>query len=157
MERGSRPSSVAVVSICISALTTGLVSKNISWNYDTNPVKRKNTPDFYGYIPKDHVERSVMAVCMVINSTALLLLRSFSAAMLMLVETRYERPPRSRSFTHARASDSPYQTRSSKHADRQTPIKTRCSAVHTDLKVLGQRCVCVWRRSKYAAPLFTPT
>ena len=53
-----------------------------------DPVKRKESPDFYGYIPDDGT-RTVIFGCMVLNSALLLLIRSFSAAMLILVERRY--------------------------------------------------------------------
>jgi len=53
-----------------------------------DPQKRKHTPDFYGYIP-DGGSRTVIFGCMVLNSALLLLIRSFSAAMLMLAKKRY--------------------------------------------------------------------
>jgi len=89
MERGVPLSKAALLSMCLSALTTGLTSKNISRNYDLEPMRRKNTPSFYGYLPRDTTKRTIMGVCMVLSSTALLLLRSFGAAMLMLAEKRY--------------------------------------------------------------------
>jgi len=49
---------------------------------------RKNAPEFYGYIP-DGGSRTVIFGCMLLNSALLLLIRSFSAAMLMLVNKRY--------------------------------------------------------------------
>jgi len=53
-----------------------------------DPQKRKESPDFYGYIP-DGGSRTVIFVCMMLNCALLLLIRSFSAAMLMLLEKRY--------------------------------------------------------------------
>jgi len=53
-----------------------------------DPQKRKETPDFYGYIP-DGGSRTLIFGCMMLNSALLLLIRSFSAAMLMLVKKRY--------------------------------------------------------------------
>jgi len=53
-----------------------------------DPQKRKESPDFYGYIP-DGGSRTVIFTCMMLNCALLLLLRSFSAAMLMLVNKRY--------------------------------------------------------------------
>jgi len=47
------------------------------------------TPNFYGYIPDEGIARHLLLVCMTLNSTLLLLVRSFSAAMLMLVNKRY--------------------------------------------------------------------
>ena len=50
--------------------------------------KRKEEPEFYGYIP-DGGSRTVIFGCMLLNSALVLLIRSFSAAMLMLVHKRY--------------------------------------------------------------------
>ena len=82
-------SSATVVSVLVSALTTGLASKNLSWNFDVDPVARNRDPEFYGFIPNDSTKRTILKVCMVLNSALLLLVRSFSAAMLMLAEKRY--------------------------------------------------------------------
>ena len=56
---------------------------------DTDPVMRKENPNFYGYIPDQGIGRILLLVCMTLNSTLLLLVRAFSAAILMLVNTRY--------------------------------------------------------------------
>jgi len=53
-----------------------------------DPQKRKETPDFYGYVP-DGGSRTVIFGCMMLQSALLLLIRSFSAAMLMLVKKKY--------------------------------------------------------------------
>jgi hypothetical protein len=57
-------------------------------SYDVDPVKRKETPDFYGYIP-DGTSRTLIFGCMVMNGALLLLSRSFCGAMFMLVGKRY--------------------------------------------------------------------
>ena len=81
-------SRATVGSMLVSAMTTGFSSASISFDYDVDPTKRKQTPDFYGYIP-DGGSRTVIFGCMMLNSALLLLIRSFSAAMLMLVNKRY--------------------------------------------------------------------
>ena len=53
-----------------------------------DPYSRKHSPDFYGYIP-DGGSRTVIFGCMMLNCALLLLIRSFSAAMLMIVKKRY--------------------------------------------------------------------
>jgi len=58
------------------------------FDLDVDPASRKKSPDFYGYIPDDG-RRTVIFVCMILNSSLLLLLRSLSAAMLMLAQKRY--------------------------------------------------------------------
>jgi len=59
-----------------------------SYDFDTDPVKRKESPDFYGYIPDEGMARPLILVCMTLNSALLLLVRAFSAAMIMLVNKR---------------------------------------------------------------------
>ena len=78
----------AVVSIGISALTTGFVSASVSFDCDVDPSARKKDPAFYGYIP-DGGSRTVIFACMMLNSSALLLMRSFTAALLLLTDTLY--------------------------------------------------------------------
>jgi len=58
-------------------------------SYDTDPVKRKVSPDFYGYIPDDGIARLLLLACMTLNSALLLLVRAFRAAMLVLANKRY--------------------------------------------------------------------
>jgi len=75
-------------SVIVSALTTGFISATLSFDYDVDPLKRKQYPEFYGYIP-DGGSRTVIFAYMIMNSALLLLLRSFSSAILMLVKKRY--------------------------------------------------------------------
>ncbi|GMI27852.1 hypothetical protein TeGR_g10416 [Tetraparma gracilis] len=77
-----------VVSIFISAITTGMGSASISYDFDSDPEKREKLPNFYGYLPDEGNARTIMYVCMVINSALLLLLRSIGAALLMLADTK---------------------------------------------------------------------
>ena len=53
-----------------------------------DPAKRKQTPEFYGYIP-DGRSRTVIFGCMILNSALLLLVRSLSAAMMLMAKKRY--------------------------------------------------------------------
>ena len=78
----------AIASVAVSALTTGFSSASISFDMDVDPARRMEAPDFYGYIPDDG-KRTTIFCCMVLNSALLLLVRSLSAAMLMLVQKRY--------------------------------------------------------------------
>jgi hypothetical protein len=66
-------------------LTTSL---SLSRSYDVDPAGRKRAPDFYGYIP-DGPSRTVVFGCLTLNSALLLLLRSTSAALLLIVDARY--------------------------------------------------------------------
>jgi len=44
----------ALLSIAISAMTTGYTSAMIAFDIDVDVSHRKNQPDFYGYIPDDN-------------------------------------------------------------------------------------------------------
>jgi hypothetical protein len=57
-------------------------------DFDSDPEKRRNLPSFYGYLPDEGSKRTIMYVCMVLNSALLLLLRSIGAALLMLADTK---------------------------------------------------------------------
>ena len=81
--RGGEVSMSTVGSVVMSALTTGYTSATLSYDYDVSPVKRRELPGFYGYIP-DGGGRAMIFMCMMLNSALLLLLRSFSAAFLIL-------------------------------------------------------------------------
>ncbi|GMI28476.1 hypothetical protein TeGR_g12203 [Tetraparma gracilis] len=76
-----------VLSIVVSAITTGMGSAAISYDFDSDPENRRKLPDFYGYLPDEGNKRTVMYVCMVLNGALLLLLRSVGAALLMLANT----------------------------------------------------------------------
>jgi hypothetical protein len=86
--KAKHKSKQVIAGVLISALTTGLSSAIVGYDYDVDPAKRKETPDFYGFIP-DGLPRSLIFGCMVINGTLLLLSRCFCASMLMLVEKKY--------------------------------------------------------------------
>ena len=53
----------AWLSVAVSAITTGFASASISYDWDTNPAKREETPDFYGvYTSKSKQENSSICV-----------------------------------------------------------------------------------------------
>ncbi|GMI22423.1 hypothetical protein TeGR_g13348, partial [Tetraparma gracilis] len=77
-----------VFSIVVSAITTGMGSAAISYDFDSDPENRRKLPDFYGYLPDEGNARTIMYVCMVVNSALLLLLRSIGAALLMIADPK---------------------------------------------------------------------
>jgi hypothetical protein len=81
-------STSSTTSLLISALSTGYSSATITWDYDTSNQRRRDEPEFYGMIP-DGVRGNVVFLCMILNSALLLLVRSLSYAMLMLVNPAY--------------------------------------------------------------------
>ncbi|GMI42593.1 hypothetical protein TeGR_g11447 [Tetraparma gracilis] len=77
-----------VFSIVVSAITTGMNSASISYDFDSDPENRRTLPSFYGYLPDEGNKRTIMYVCMVLNSALLLLLRSIGAALLVLADKK---------------------------------------------------------------------
>jgi hypothetical protein len=76
------------ISLLISALSTGYSSATITWDFDTSTQRRRESPEFYGMIP-DGPRGNVVFLCMILNSALLLLVRSLSYALLMLVKPAY--------------------------------------------------------------------
>ena len=81
-------STSSITSLLISALSTGYSSATITWDFDTGNQRRRDEPEFYGKIP-DGLRGKVVFLCMILNSALLLLVRSLSYAMLMLVNPAY--------------------------------------------------------------------
>ena len=65
----------AWISLAISALTTGFASATTSYDWDTDPLKREQTPDFYGYIPSKASKRLLVFVSMMFLTAGMLLIR----------------------------------------------------------------------------------
>jgi len=87
--RGSDRSGMAVASVLISALASGWASATLSYDFDTDPVRRKESPAFYGYVPDKKISRTKLLMCMALNSASLLLARSLSMSLLLLVKKIY--------------------------------------------------------------------
>jgi hypothetical protein len=88
-DAGRKVTTSAIVSILVSALTTGCASATISYDFDTDPVRRMEAPNFYGYIPDEGQTRTVLYIIMAANSSLLLLVRCFSAAMMLFANKFY--------------------------------------------------------------------
>ena len=56
---------------------------------DVDPQKRKDSPDFYGYLPDKPLNRSLIFLCMVANGSLVLLMRSIALALLIAVDASY--------------------------------------------------------------------
>ena len=74
--------SLALVSIGISALTTGYASAMIAFDKDVDVASRKNQPKFYGYIPDDNYSRGRCFALMTIISALHNVSRSIGCALL---------------------------------------------------------------------------
>ena len=81
-------SKAALASIIVSACTTGFTAATISFDFDASPQRRRDEPAFYGYIPDSAGRRTAIFFCMLMNGALLLLLRSFSTALLAMVDMR---------------------------------------------------------------------
>ncbi|GMI18866.1 hypothetical protein TeGR_g12782 [Tetraparma gracilis] len=88
LQDGKSVTNQAVLSLVVSALSTGYSSSSITYDYDTGVQRRKDEPEFYGFIP-DGTSGTVVFGCMTLNGGLLLLARSASAALLMHVKSSY--------------------------------------------------------------------
>ena len=79
---------MALGSIIMSACTTGFTAATISFDIDVSPEYRRQEPEFYGYIPDSAGRRTAIFFCMIMNGALLLLLRSLSTALLLMVDGR---------------------------------------------------------------------
>ena len=79
----------AWVSLSVSALTTGYSSATISYDYDTDPVRREQVPDFYGYVPANPTKRSIIFVSMTLFSACMLVIRCMTIVVLGLLGGRW--------------------------------------------------------------------
>jgi hypothetical protein len=75
----------AWLSVAVSAITTGFASATISYDWDTDPAKREETPDFYGYIPAKASKRTVVFVSMLLFTAGMLLIRCTTIVLLGLM------------------------------------------------------------------------
>ena len=72
----------AWISLSVSALSTGFASATISYDWDTDPVKREQLPDFYGYVPANATKRSIIFATMTLFSAGMLLIRCTTIVVL---------------------------------------------------------------------------
>jgi len=71
----------AVLSIFSSVFAIAFVSSTISFDFDIDPVKRLNTPDFYGYIPDTN--RAKVFVLMTVMTAAHVLMKVLGSALIL--------------------------------------------------------------------------
>jgi hypothetical protein len=79
---GKHISKGAWLSLVVSALTTGFASSTISYDFDTDPQKRRETPDFYGYVPTSSSKRFMIFASMTLFSAGMLLIRCMTIVVL---------------------------------------------------------------------------
>ena len=86
---GKGVSYTAVFSIVISAVTSGFTSSQISFDFDTDPAKRAENPDFYGYIPDGGGKRTLLFTAMTLNPAVMLLIKSMAVSLLGLTKALF--------------------------------------------------------------------
>jgi hypothetical protein len=78
-------STSAWLSVAVSAITTGFASATISYDWDTDPGKREESPAHYGYIPANASKRAVVFASMLLLSAGMLLIRCTTIVLLGLM------------------------------------------------------------------------
>jgi hypothetical protein len=84
---GGNLSTAAVVSVGISCISTGFTTAMMAFDMDTNPAKRKHTPQFFGYIPQNR--RLLIFVELFTLHTAHAMVRTLTIAMLARTNSRW--------------------------------------------------------------------
>jgi len=79
----------AWISLAVSAFSTGFISASISYDFDTNPEKRQQVPEFYGYVPAQASKRTTVFGTMVFFSAGMLLIRCTTILLLGLIGKRW--------------------------------------------------------------------
>ena len=54
----------AVMSVCTACCSIAFSSASISFDWDTSPTKRKETPNFYGYVQDSPSSRTLTFLCL---------------------------------------------------------------------------------------------
>ena len=54
----------AVMSFCTSCCSIAFTSASISFDWDTSPTKRKETPNYYGYVKDSPGSRTLTFLCL---------------------------------------------------------------------------------------------
>jgi hypothetical protein len=73
---------LAVVSVCLSCISTAFTTTTLVFDLDTNKVKRHRNPEFYGYVPDTSAGRFEVFVLLFLYHSAHALGKTFSMAML---------------------------------------------------------------------------
>jgi len=69
---------LAILSIILSAVSTGFASSMISYDLDVDVNKRRNNPKFYGYVPDADSARTIVFTAMTMLSSCFVLSKTFA-------------------------------------------------------------------------------
>jgi hypothetical protein len=72
----------AVVSVCLSCLSTAFTASTLVYDFDTDPTRRKLNPEFYGFIPDTASKRALAFALLLLYHTVWSLGKTFSMAVL---------------------------------------------------------------------------
>ncbi len=72
----------AVVSVSLSCVSTAFIASTLVYDFDTDPMKRKRNPEFYGFIPDTIGKRALVFALLFLYHTAWSLGKTFSMAVL---------------------------------------------------------------------------
>jgi hypothetical protein len=89
MVLGGYWSTTAVMSAGISCLSIGFATTMMAFDYDTNPAKRKDSPEFYGCIPNSACERLLVFAELFTLHSAHAMLRTLTVVLLARTDWRY--------------------------------------------------------------------
>mmetsp|Transcript_3124 Transcript_3124/g.6299 ORF Transcript_3124/g.6299 Transcript_3124/m.6299 type:complete len:652 (+) Transcript_3124:124-2079(+) len=79
---GSSVSFAVVSSLALSSISVGVISAMVSYEYDVDPKARYRSPAFYGYVPDESQNRSIIFVLMTILSSSVLFIKSSTLVLL---------------------------------------------------------------------------
>ena len=74
----------AIGSILFSCCATAYTTLMVAWDFETHPTKRKNNPEFYGYLPDDPGRAMGTFALMFVIHVSLVLGKIFAMALLAI-------------------------------------------------------------------------
>ena len=78
-----------IISIVISIATIGFTVAQISYDFDTDPLKRAQKPNFYGFVPDSEGRRIILFIDMTLMSSVMLIMRAMGMVILGLININY--------------------------------------------------------------------
>jgi hypothetical protein len=77
---------MALLSLFVSAVTSGFTATQISYDFDTDPYNRSIKPCFYGYVPDVAAKRTSLFITMIGLSATVLLMKTTAVVLFFTVE-----------------------------------------------------------------------
>jgi len=82
-------SQMELLSLAISLVVCGFTSAQNSYDFDTDPVKRAQKPDFYGYVPDGSSARAICYSSLIAISSFMLIIKTLGLVLLSAVALDY--------------------------------------------------------------------